>query len=157
MFFTSICHSTTLECLAVKKKENWEIIALWSVMEDDKSSVLTFVLGYSASMTTSIHFSRSFERAANVSSSWEVLTFQIYSIQSRCGVIWDPFSSDLGSICDTICLQKSHPNTQCGWQSTEKIQSFSCLSKISRKSTVFENHSKSRIQHLRAKRARFTF
>ena len=55
MFFTSICHSTTLECLAVrKKKENWEIIALWSVMEDDKSSVLTFVLGYSASMTTSI-------------------------------------------------------------------------------------------------------
>ena len=37
-----------------KKKENWEIIALWSVMEDDKSSVLTFVLGYSASMTTSI-------------------------------------------------------------------------------------------------------
>ena len=90
-------------------------------------------------------FSRSFERAANVSSSWEVLTFQIYSIQSRCGVIWDPFSSDLGSICDTICLQKSHPNTQCGWQSTEKIQSFSCLSKISRKSTVFENHSKGRI------------
>ena len=79
-------------------------------------------------------FSRSFERAANVSSSWEVLTFQIYSIQSRCGVIWDPFSSDLGSICDTICLQKSHPNTQCGWQSTEKIQSFSCLSKISKKS-----------------------
>ena len=55
MFFTSICHSTTtLECLAVKKKKNWEIIALWSVMEDDKSSVLTFVLGYSASMTTSI-------------------------------------------------------------------------------------------------------
>ena len=37
-----------------EKKENWEIIALWSVMEDDKSSVLTFVLGYSASMTTSI-------------------------------------------------------------------------------------------------------
>ena len=40
--------------LGSEKKKNWEIIALWSVMEDDKSSVLTFVLGYSASMTTSI-------------------------------------------------------------------------------------------------------
>ena len=132
MFFTSICHSTTLECLAVKKKKNWEIIALWSVMEDDKSSVLTFVLGYSASMTTSIHFffSRSFERAANVSSSWEVLTFQIYSIQSRCGVIWDPFSSDLGSICDTICLQKSHRKLNAGGNQPKKKKRFSLNSSM---------------------------
>ena len=53
------------------------------------------------------------------------------SIQSRC-VIWDPFSSDLGSICDTICLQTRvlstiealDLKTQCGWQSTEKKDQF---------------------------------
>ena len=53
---------------------------------------------------------------------FQIVVSQNSSIQSRC-VIWDPFSSDLGSICDTICLQTRvslDPKTQCGWQSTEK-------------------------------------
>ena len=45
------------------------------------------------------------------------------SIQSRC-VIWDPFSSDLGSICDTICLQKSHRKLNAGGNQLKKRISF---------------------------------
>ena len=132
MFFTSICHSTTLECLAVRKKKRIGKLLLFGVSW--RMTKARFWLLCWVTVLVWQHplrfFSRSFERAANVSSSWEVLTFQIYSIQSRCGVIWDPFSSDLGSICDTICLQTRvvrcfrSKNSQCGWQSTEKKDQF---------------------------------
>ena len=124
LFFTSICHSTTLECLQLVKKRE---LGNYCSLECHRMTKARFWLLCWVTVLVWQHplrfFSRSFERAANVSSSWEVLTFQIYSIQSRCGVIWDPFSSDLGSICDTICLQTRvslDPKTQCGWQSTEK-------------------------------------
>ena len=71
---------------------------------------------------------------------FQIVVSQNSSIQSRC-VIWDPFSSDLGSICDTICLQTRvsstlDPKTQCGWQSTEKKWRISFTHKNSTTSQI---------------------
>ena len=67
-----------------------------------------------------------------VLASWEVLIFQIVSLHVSYRALFNIgvlsrilFSSDLGSISDTICLQKSQlKKTQCGWQWSKRKRAF---------------------------------